>query len=187
MLAGGAGRRLGRDKASLVVDGHALAARAAAALAPLCPRVLISIRTGGVNPAAGFEAIEDEPPAGRGPLAGLVAGFAAAPGSDLLVLACDYPRVTESLLRKILAAATAADDVVFPVDEGGRDHPLVGLWRGRIAGAARAAVGEGRLAVRDLLAGLAVRRLSCRAGRDGAADGALVNVNRPEDLRRFAG
>lgn len=175
ILAGGRGVRLGRDKGTLVVDGQPLARRAAEALAPLCRGLLVSLRAGAANPLPGYPAVEDGPPAGRGPLAGILAGLEATEGADLLVLACDYPRVGTALLEALLLAARPADDVVFAVDSSGRDHPLVGLWRRRTAERIRSALADGRLRVGELLETLRAKRL-------GAADQALVNVNRPADL-----
>lgn len=186
VLAGGAGRRLGRDKARLLVGDTALAARAADVLWPLCASVLVSIAPGAENPASGHPVVVDSPPAGRGPLAGIDAAFRATGAADLIVLACDYPRIERALLRSLLAMARVDDDVVVLTDSAGRDHPLVGLWRRRVAADVADAVGRGALKVRSLLGGWRVRRLG-PADFPGLDLGRLlINVNRPEDLARLA-
>lgn len=159
VLAGGAGRRMGRTKGDLVVDGRPLAERAARALAPVCASVLISVAPGAVNPAPNWPAVEDAPPGGRGPLAGLQAAFLGAANADLVVLACDYPAVTTDLLRAILAQARADADLVFPTDPKGRDHPLVGLWRRPALEEIEASLASKIYKVRALLAGLEVQRI----------------------------
>jgi molybdopterin-guanine dinucleotide biosynthesis protein A len=176
---------MGRTKGDLTVGGVRLAARAAECLKPLCRGVVISIRAGGPNPAPGYPAIEDAPPAGRGPLAGIQAAFVATRGADLLVLACDYPRVDTPLLARLLELATVEDDAVIATDSGSAEHPLVGLWRARTAGAIVAALGQGRHAVRELLRELRVRRPLPEefAGLD--LDASLINVNVPGDLERL--
>ena len=84
VLAGGAGRRMGRAKGGLRgAGGPTLALRAAEALAPICRGVLISVRPGSDNPAPGYPAVEDPPPAGRGPLAGIQAALESTDGADL--------------------------------------------------------------------------------------------------------
>jgi len=187
VLAGGAGRRLGRDKGSLELEGRTLALRAAEPLSEICGRVLISIAPGADNPAPGYPAIEDAAPAGRGPLAGIHAAFLAVAQADLLVLACDYPRVECALFRRLLAAAEAGAEMVFPRDEAGRDHPLVGLWRRSVAAAVERALARDVLAVRDLVRERRVQRVGPRQlGRATLARG-LLNVNRPNDLERLAG
>jgi molybdopterin-guanine dinucleotide biosynthesis protein A len=183
VLAGGSGRRLGRPKGELRVGGRTLADRAAEALRPVCRRVLISVQEGARNPAPRFAPVADEAPAGRGPLAGIAAAFGAAAGADLLVLACDYPRVDAALLGALLRGARPGDALTAVADSRGRLHPLVGLWRVALAPAVHEALAAGRLRVLDLVAGVRVARLGREAfaGRD--LDALLLNVNVPADLQ----
>ncbi len=185
VLAGGAGRRIGGPKGELLLGPTSLAERASTMLWPLCGSVLISTRPGERNPAPGFPALPDPLPAGRGPLVGIDAAFDATADADLLVLACDYPLVSETLLRRLLDAAGPADDVVLPSDFAGRDHPLVGVWARSAAPTVRSAVREGRLRVRGLLADLRVHRLGPPDLRDLDLDRVLCNLNTPDDLARF--
>ncbi len=182
VLAGGEGRRIGSPKGSLVLDGLTLAERAARALKPICGGVLVSIAPGAPNPAAAYPVVEDAAPAGRGPIAGIHAAMGVTGRADLLVLACDYPGVGTDLLRAIAAAARPGDDLVFPTDLVGRDHPLVGLWTRGSEPKIRAAIEHRAYKVRALLADLHVRRLG-PADLPGFDLGrALANFNRPEDL-----
>src|SRR5678816_3817563 len=96
---------MGRTKGDLVLEGRPLAERAARTLAPVCASVLISVAPGAVNPAPNWTAVEDAPPAGRGPLAGLHAAFLSTGAADLVVLACDYPAISTDLFRAMLAQA----------------------------------------------------------------------------------
>ena len=182
VLAGGLGQRMGRTKGDLVFDGRTLAQRAATTLWPFCGSVLISVAHAAANPAPGHPAVEDAPPAGRGPLAGLVAAFDASGGADLLVLACDYPQVEPALLRKLLSFATEDHDVTLMTDAGGRDHPLVGLWRRRTEGRVRQALESGMFKVRALLGEFEVRRLGPADFPGIDLDRALHNLNWPSDL-----
>jgi molybdopterin-guanine dinucleotide biosynthesis protein A len=183
VLAGGEGRRMGRAKGGIPLDdGVSLAERAALALGPLCGTVVISLSPGSENPAPDYSLVEDREPSCRGPLAGIDAAFSATGNADLLVLACDYPRVDTALLEAILRAATPDDEMVIVTDRRGRDHPLVGLWRRSMAAPVHDAVELGLLKVRSLLAEAKVRRLgpSDLAGHD--PDAALVNVNTRSEL-----
>jgi len=182
VLAGGAGRRMGTPKGAMQLDGRTLARRAAETLWPVCGTVLISVAPGAANPAPAFDAVEDELPAGRGPLAGIAAGFARSGDADLLVLACDYPRVTTALLGTVLAQGDDEHDLVMPTDRAGRDHPLVALWRRSCEPALGRALQEGFLKVAALLAELRVRRLDPRHFADAETTGAFLNVNTPVDL-----
>lgn len=183
VLAGGAGRRMGRDKASLPVGGRTLALAAAERLAELCGTVCISIAAGAPNPAPGFPVIEDATGLPRGPLAGIAAAYREWRERDLLVLACDYPCVRIELLRCILFASESERPLTMAAGE--RDHPLVALWHRSLRGSVEEALASNRLRVRDLVARLSVSRVT--AAESGLPDHErqLINVNRPEDLLRL--
>jgi molybdopterin-guanine dinucleotide biosynthesis protein A len=124
----------------------------------------------------------DPPPAGRGPLVGIDGAFEATGDADLMVLACDYPLATPSLMRALTEQMSEEDDLVMMTDYAGRDHPLVGVWRRRAAPAVRRALERRQYKVRGLLVDLAVRRLGPAELRGVDLDRVLLNVNRPEDL-----
>jgi len=182
VLAGGRGERLGRTKGDLPFEGKTLAERAAALLWPICGSVLVSISEGADNPARGYPCLVDPAPAGRGPLAAIDAAFDATGDADLLVLACDYPFVTQSLMRRLASQAMGEDDVVMMTDFTGRDHPLVALWCRRSAPVLNETVAAGRFKVRGLIPDLSVRRLGPSEFPGIDLDRALFNLNRPEDL-----
>jgi len=186
VLAGGVGRRLGGPKAELRLGEQTLAERAAAVLWPICGSVLISTRAGAAHPAPRFTALPDPEPPGRGPLVGIDTAFEATTDAELVVLACDYPLVDEGLLRRLLGTLEDEDDVVLPSDLVGRDHPLVAVWSRSAAPVVRAAVREGRLKVRGLLADLRVRRVGPAALRGFDLDRVLCNLNTAEDLARLS-
>ena len=187
VLAGGVGRRLGRTKGDLRVGGRPLALRAAAALIPVCRGVLVSVGAGAENPAPGYPAIEDEPPAGRGPLAGIAAAFAVSEEADLLVLACDYPRVMPTLLRRLLERADPGVELVLVRDSEGRDHPLVTLWRRGIEQRVRDALQRETFRVGDLVGASSVQRLGPDVFPGIDLKRELTNLNRAADLDRFEG
>src|SRR4051794_5692653 len=119
LLTGGRSRRLGVDKATLVLDGETLAARGARRLRAVCSPV---IEAG--DGVSGLAAVREAPPGG-GPLAAL-----AAAGTWLrerghsgctLLLAVDLPAVDESALRW-LRDRPGEPTVVLRV--GGRLQPV---------------------------------------------------------------
>jgi molybdopterin-guanine dinucleotide biosynthesis protein A len=182
VLAGGRGDRLGRPKSELELDGANLVQRAAEAVWPLCGSVLISMGPGTINPAPAHPIVEDDPPPGRGPLAGIDAAFRKTGDADLFVVACDYPYVDTDLLRALLDAAGREDDLVMPTDRRGRDHPLVALWRRSMAPLVARAILEERLKVRALLADCNVRRVRSSELPAIDVDRAFLNLNWPDQL-----
>jgi molybdopterin-guanine dinucleotide biosynthesis protein A len=203
VLAGGASRRMGRDKAALAVDGETLAARAARRLLGVCARVVIA--DGGRGLVPGLPCLPDAPAAG--PAAGILGAALAWPGHPLLVLACDLPRVSEALLRELLrrppfaeagwsgevaAAAAAADDAadpdwVVPRWERGLE-PLCALYRPAALAALAAGVERGVAAPHRLAeaGGLRVRFLEGeRLRRCGQPADLFLNLNTARDLERW--
>jgi len=171
---------MGGDKGAILVEGRTLALAAAQRLDKLCGCVCISLAHGGANPAPGFPVIEDLPGDPLGPLGGIARAFDALGERDLLVLACDYPRIRGDLLRSLLGAAGEGDDVTMACGE--RDHPLVALWRHSCRGAVDQAVSAGALRVLDLVERLHVNRVDAEQSGLADHDRQLLNVNRPEDL-----
>jgi molybdenum cofactor guanylyltransferase len=96
LLTGGRSRRLGVDKATLVVHGETLAVRAGRRLAAVCDPA-VEVGDGG----SGLPSLRESPP-GAGPLAALAAGGTALRDrghrGDALLLAVDLPAVDEALL-----------------------------------------------------------------------------------------
>jgi molybdopterin-guanine dinucleotide biosynthesis protein A len=111
LLTGGASRRMGTDKAQLVVDGETLAARGARVLRAACDPV-IEVGSG----VSGLPAVEEDP-RGAGPLVALLAGVGAL-GSPraVVLLACDLPFVEPALLR--LLVERPGWGTVVPVVDG---------------------------------------------------------------------
>jgi molybdopterin-guanine dinucleotide biosynthesis protein A len=102
LLAGGRSSRMGRDKATLVIDGQPLWQRQLATLRALQPcELLISGRRDGPYAGAGIEIIEDAIP-GLGPLAGIAAALRRADSPRVLVLAIDLPAMTADFLATLL-------------------------------------------------------------------------------------
>lgn len=181
VLAGGASRRMGRDKAALELDGETLAAGAARRLAAVCLQVALADR--GRQLVPGLPSLPDGP--GRGPAAGLLGAAHAHPGRPLLVLACDLPHVPVPLLEELLRRdGSDRSDWVLPRWQRGSE-PLCALWRPRSLAVLEDRVTRGlyalwslaeedQLAVRwiegDLLAGF------------GSPEEMFLNVNTPEEL-----
>lgn len=194
VLAGGVSRRLGRDKATLVLaepppggSGESLAERAARALAAVAGEVLVADRGRGLL-APRWPSVPDGP--GAGPAAGILGAAAARPGRPLLVLACDLPAAGPELLRLLLELAAARSDAGWVVPRvGGRLEPLCALYRPPALAALDAAVRQGRYALHPLAAdaGLVVAELgeACLQALDPALRPPLpplFNLNNPGDL-----
>lgn len=166
LLTGGASSRMGRDKATLVVNGEMLAARGARILQSVCDPVLEA------GPGiTSLPAVRESPP-GSGPLAALFAAYDLLSGDgSVLLLACDLPFVTDDVLR-MLVEHPAPGSVVPVVD--GRAQYACARWSAVAVAGAR-----GGTALRDLVQGGDVTTVDLDDAR------ALQDVDTPEDLRRL--
>lgn len=170
VLAGGAGTRFGRPKATVVLDGRTLVERAVDALSGRCSRVVVVGRREVPLPVP---SVEDRPGPGC-PLNALATGLATVEADEVLVLACDLPWAAPVLDRLGPAPAVA-------VDPDGRWQPLCARYVRRPAlGAADALLAEGNLRLMALLDVLGPAPVP-------ATTAELRNVNIPADLGGPAG
>lgn len=185
VLAGGASRRFGRDKAALsVVRGGAvetLAERALRRLAEVCGEVAVADAGRGVVPRA--RSLADGP--GRGPAAGLLGAARAFPARSLLVLACDLPAVPAALLARLAEVGGGGGlDLALPRWREGAE-PLAAFYGEKALVALQRRVAVGNYALYDLAddPGLRVAFLSeVDLLPFGPPEEIFANVNTPEDL-----
>ncbi len=126
LLAGGESRRMGRDKATLVIDGLPLWRRQIAILRQLTPVLFVSARERPAWLPDEARFIADAPPA-RGPLGGLAATLAVMPGTHLLALAVDMPAMSAEHLATLWGAALPGSGVL-PWLGGDRAEPLPAIY-----------------------------------------------------------
>lgn len=186
ILAGGASRRMGRDKLALTVGGVPLIQRSYSALANRCEEVLIvaseeSPQDYGI-PA---HSIVDLRPGRKGPLAAMEAGLAAARNDHVFVAAGDAPFVPEELVGFLLEHL-CKDGVRAAVPRyGGRLHPLCAAYERDVLAELSFALNIGVHAVRDFLESIeGVRHVEDELEQFGDPEIFLMNVNLPEDLKR---
>lgn len=127
ILAGGASRRMGRDKVALPVGETTMVDHLVRRLGPAVDEAIVA---GGSVTAPGARLIRDQYP-GAGPLAGMHAGFSAARHPWVWVVACDLPDVEPALLE-LLASMAHGVDAVVPV-AGGEVQGVCALYRRDLA------------------------------------------------------
>ena len=180
VVAGGRSLRMGSDKALLPWGGTDLLDHAIARLGLvtadvriLCgpvPRYLdrsVPVVTDGIADA--------------GPLAGVLAGLAAAPARSALVLAVDLPLVPVALLAR-LAALQAEADAVVPFSNRGPE-PLCALYGPGCLGPIHDRVAAGDLGMTSFWPDVRVRRVTPDEIACFGDPGRLFrNLNTPGDV-----
>ena len=186
VLAGGASRRMGRDKATLTVGGAELASAALAAATRVASPVVLVAPEG--HPARRLAArIVADP--GQGPLAALAAALAALEAGHVLVLAGDHPGLQVELLAHLVGLAPRGEAVACR--RGPRLEPLVAVYQRAPALAvaeARLATAAGDRSLLGLLAALdtvVVEEPEWRALDPGGRS--FVDLDDPADLAAWEG
>jgi molybdopterin-guanine dinucleotide biosynthesis protein A len=173
VLTGGTSSRMGRDKATLVLDGMTLLDRTLHGV-PDDVRVVVAGPTTTVGRSVSF--VREQPPGG-GPVAGLDAALAVIEASAVVVLATDLPLVADlpSQLAAALHAADGSIDAVVAVDADGRLQHLCAAYRtARLRDAIAAGGTVSGASMRSVVARLQVQRL--------VTTGAAADVDTPADL-----
>ncbi|WP_084222933.1 molybdenum cofactor guanylyltransferase [Mycolicibacterium holsaticum] len=177
ILAGGASRRMGRDKATLPYAGSTLVEHMVDILKPRCAPVYVVAAPGQALPQLDAEVLRDEV-RGVGPLLATGRGLRAAADAGIelaFVSAVDMPLLTVDLVDQLVGPAVVLGaDVVLPWD--GRDHYLAGIYRTSLADRVEALVAAGERSMRALVETVDTQRIVLPEQR------ALTNVNTTADL-----
>jgi molybdopterin-guanine dinucleotide biosynthesis protein A len=175
VLTGGLSRRMGTDKALVVVDGKPMVLRVAAALRAAGAAAVRTVGGDRVALAAlGLDA-RDDPRQGEGPLGGLLTALDLADHDLVVVLATDLAWIDAATIDALVEAAAGASAAVGRAE---RLEPLCAAWRvSRCRGALHGAYDAGERAVHRALAGLDAVEVA-------VAPIAVANANTPADLRR---
>lgn len=175
VLAGGAGSRIGGEKALVPFEGVPLLERALRTLGAVGLRRAVVAKPDTLLPPLGADvALWHEPREPRHPAVGIAHALACADGAPVLCLAVDLPLLDPNLLRLLLDADDGAVDCVVARARGSVE-PLCAIWHPS-AGPALTAAAAGSM--RELTLGLRARMV------DVPHPDALLNVNTPDDLER---
>lgn len=187
--AGGASRRMGRDKALIPFLGEPLVQRVCRRLEGLGSELFLTGNQGEALAFLEYPCHPDVVP-NRGALGGIVTALHHAQAPLVAVVACDMPFASPELLRFAVEQLGAADVAIFRNNEG--LEPLHAVYRRRSClEAARGALDRNLWRVDSWFPEVRVRTLvrADYAFLDPEGQ-AFINVNTPEDLawaERLAG
>ena len=182
VLAGGASRQMGRDKATLAFDSPStgpttLVERVVSIVSARCTPVFVIAAPGQALPDLPADILRDEV-RGVGPLLATGRGLRAAAEAGLqhaFVCAVDMPELTTELIDTLTGPAERLGaDVVLPWD--GRDHYLAGIYRTELFTTIAGLVSAGERSMRSLVDSVDTQRIVM------PEQPALANVNTVTDL-----
>lgn len=179
VLAGGASRRMGRDKATLEVDGERLVDRAVARLSTVADHVLVA--SGGRSLGRDDE-VPDAPDC-TGPLAGIVAALRRTDADLLAVVPVDAPDTDPRLVARLADLCRASGRAACVVHADGHVQALHAVIDRSALPAVEARVAAGERSPRGLLAWLDARCVDADGWADLDAAGRSVrDWDSPADL-----
>jgi len=185
VLAGGASRRMGTDKAGLLVGGERLVDRQIRLLRAVCGAVAI-IGPPARFSGAGVQIYEDEVP-GQGPLGGIRTGLQRARTEFSLFLGCDMPFMEARFLRYLCRQAMATPALAtVPPPRAGLRYPICLVLRRRALARVRYCLESGQNQVGRFLSRTPRRAITeAEFARARFLTRIFCNLNTPEDYRRI--
>jgi molybdenum cofactor guanylyltransferase len=183
ILAGGASRRMGVDKAWLPFGKRRMLATVVSVLREILDPLIVVAAPGQILPPlpASVEVARD-PARGLGPLQGLATGLRALGGrAEVAFLApCDAPLLRGSFVQH-LVELSRGHDIVVPC-EGAYYHPVSAVYRATVLPNAEAALASGRRRIDVIYPDCRTLTTPVDDLRRGDPDlCSLLNINGPED------
>ncbi|MEP6742889.1 MAG: molybdenum cofactor guanylyltransferase [bacterium] len=181
ILAGGESRRMGTDKSQLLLGGKTFVDLIAAKLATGSSSVTVV----GSQSSAAFRNAPDVFPK-WGALGGVHTALASCDQDWCLVVACDFPFVTEELFAR-LASLRKGFEAVAPIQSDGIPQPLCTLYQvDPCLERAEQLINSGERKPIALLQSVQTRWVSFAEIQDLAgAERFFDNINTPEDYDRI--
>ena len=181
VLAGGASRRMGRDKAQILWGKGTLLTHAIENLRRVASGVFV---VGASSDNLAVPVLADKF-LGVGPLAGIQTALSNSSTDWNLIIAVDLPLVTAEILKWITNFRAGASRTAIVPRVKARLQPLCAIYHRDVLPEVDAALGKEQSSIRRLLERLSTRIIEeDELIANGFAPEMFLNVNTPEDLKR---
>lgn len=176
ILAGGAGRRMGGNKAELIWNGRTFLEHQVEKGRSLgISEILISGgRDRRHSDICGCPVVLDHI-WGLGPLGGMEAALSRVRTKWCLVLGVDMMKISCRELAFLISAAEKSNASAVILEHGGRMEPLIGMYQSSLAGEIRTFLRDGNRSVRQFL-----NQIGFETYESHAEEAEFLNVNDPE-------
>lgn len=181
ILAGGPGRRIGGNKASVALNGEPLVHHALRAMREVVTDVAIIAKPQTMLPRLEGAMVWVEPEEPVHPMLGVGEALALAGGRPVLVCPLDMPFLSPSLLGALCGADREARPAVMARCRE-INHPLVALYLPAAAPALQQ-VAAGRMPLEDLAGALGPKLVEV----DADDELELFDIDTPDDLLQASG
>ncbi len=126
ILAGGKSSRMGTDKGFLKLNKKTFTQYSIDALQPLVSEILI-VSDNPDYDTFGYKRIHDITK-NAGPVAGIYSGLEASKTEYNLILSCDIPLITSSILKNLIEAVDDTSEII-QIESNGKSMPLIALYK----------------------------------------------------------
>ena len=182
VLAGGAGERMGGDKAQRPLGDRMLGHHALTLAARLAPNVVLAVRDQAQAEGLGPADLVFDPPGVEGPLAGVVGGLVHGErlrAAHVLTIPCDAPLLPADLYAGLEAALERNPGALAATaNDGQQDQPACTLWRTAALPPLLRYARTGRRSLHGALSDLK----ACRAVWPDPGGRMFMNINTTQDL-----
>ncbi|MDD2732767.1 MAG: formate dehydrogenase accessory sulfurtransferase FdhD [Desulfuromonadaceae bacterium] len=181
ILAGGASRRMGSNKALLEVDGNSIISRIYRTLAGMFHEVIVV-----TNSPLDYEFLPcrkvPDIYSNFGSIAGLHSALTHSRTAHSFVTACDMPFLDQSIIRYLCHLRLEEGcEAVIPYSKGGQE-PLHAVYSSACKDVFEQAILEGERKVVDILKRINIREVTYDEVRSiGGQSASFLNVNTPEE------
>ncbi len=185
ILAGGKSSRLGQNKARQTIEGKSLIQWVMDRLAILSTEIIVA--TAGSEPmpcasAVTIKTVSDVYP-GKGPLAGIYSGLRASTSPRAIVVGCDMPFLSVSLLDYMSRISSTFDVIVPRIED--KVEPLCAVYSRSCLAPIQGLLEQNELRINELFTMVRVRYIGeDEINRFDPEHLSFFNVNGKADLNR---
>lgn len=179
IMTGGKSSRMGKDKATIEIDGSKLVERTINKLRPCFDEIIISVANNS-DKSYNFEnckVVYDEL-GNHGPLMGLYSSLKSSSYSVNFVIACDIPEIDLSLMYRLLSESVEYEAAV-PIFKDDRFEPLFAMYTNKCTEKAKHLLDQKVKRMSAL-----VKECNTKIIDDHTNDW-YYNLNTPEQLKNF--
>ena len=185
ILAGGKSLRLGRSKALQVIEAKSLIQWVVDRLAILSTEIIVATAHGEAIPcssAVRIKTVADSYP-GKGPLVGIYSGLIASSSSRAIVVGCDTPFLSVSLLEYMIQICSTFDVVVPRIKN--KLEPLCAVYSKNCLVPIQGLLEQNELRISELFSMVKVKYVEeDELNRFDPKHLSFFNINSQDDLER---
>lgn len=185
ILAGGAGKRMGENKALLHWHGSNLLEYLINVMGPYCKPIVVSAAfQSEFNCVQNDIVVVHDSTAFPGPLIGMQAALKEIPQDlPVFVTGCDYPFIRREIIQFLISRLAEFDAVVFHAMN--QPQPLPGLYHSRVRSTVNKIISEGKKSLQALLGELSLCFIHDEERRlFDPDDRLLININTKDDYEK---